>query len=90
MTEWVGESVKEIFLFGGKPPQKKNTSKEMYSLGVRDSIMIAHSFKGREFGPAQGVRFILLISFRYPLDEKNASKILYLSDIYLRHLFLFD
>mmetsp|Transcript_8591 Transcript_8591/g.38301 ORF Transcript_8591/g.38301 Transcript_8591/m.38301 type:complete len:131 (+) Transcript_8591:366-758(+) len=26
-----------------------------YSLGVRDSIMIAHSFKGAEFGPAQGV-----------------------------------
>mmetsp|Transcript_10064 Transcript_10064/g.30738 ORF Transcript_10064/g.30738 Transcript_10064/m.30738 type:complete len:122 (+) Transcript_10064:316-681(+) len=26
-----------------------------YSLGVRDSIMIAHSFKGEEFGPAQEV-----------------------------------
>ncbi len=26
-----------------------------YSLGIRDSIMIAHSFKGSEFGPAQGV-----------------------------------
>ena len=24
-----------------------------YSLGVRDSLMIAHSFKGSEFGPAQ-------------------------------------
>lgn len=26
-----------------------------FSLGVRDSIMIAHSFKGSEFGPAQNV-----------------------------------
>ncbi|CAN0042293.1 unnamed protein product [Ascophyllum nodosum] len=24
-----------------------------YSLGIRDSIMIAHSFEGQEFGPAQ-------------------------------------
>lgn len=27
----------------------------MYSVGVRDSFMIAHSFKGLEFGPAQGL-----------------------------------
>lgn len=26
-----------------------------YSLGIRDSIMIAHSFNGDEFGPAQQV-----------------------------------
>jgi hypothetical protein len=26
-----------------------------YSLGLRDSIMIAHSFKGQEFGPAQSM-----------------------------------
>lgn len=26
-----------------------------YSLGVRDSIMIAHSFTGEEFGPAQSL-----------------------------------
>lgn len=26
-----------------------------YSLGIRDSIMIAHSFEGDEFGPAQQV-----------------------------------
>ncbi|KAG5188667.1 hypothetical protein JKP88DRAFT_177840 [Tribonema minus] len=25
----------------------------LYTLGIRDSIMIAHSFKGAEFGPAQ-------------------------------------
>ena len=27
-----------------------------FSLGIRDSIMIAHSFKGEQFGPAQKVR----------------------------------
>lgn len=26
-----------------------------YSLGIRDSIMIAHSFEGPQFGPAQQV-----------------------------------
>jgi 6-pyruvoyltetrahydropterin/6-carboxytetrahydropterin synthase len=26
-----------------------------FTLGVRDSIMIAHSFKGEEFGPAQNL-----------------------------------
>ena len=26
-----------------------------FSLGIRDSIMIAHSFKGEEFGPAQNL-----------------------------------
>lgn len=26
-----------------------------FTLGIRDSIMIAHSFKGEEFGPAQGL-----------------------------------
>lgn len=26
-----------------------------YALSVRDTMMIAHSFKGPEFGPAQGV-----------------------------------
>lgn len=28
-----------------------------YSLGIRDSIMIAHSFEGAEFGPAQQVTY---------------------------------
>lgn len=27
-----------------------------FSLGIRDSIMIAHSFEGPQFGPAQEVR----------------------------------
>jgi hypothetical protein len=26
-----------------------------FTMGVRDSIMIAHAFKGEEFGPAQKV-----------------------------------
>jgi hypothetical protein len=32
-----------------------------YALSVRDSMMIAHSFKGKEFGPAQNVRTVLSI-----------------------------
>lgn len=31
-------------------------SKMTFAVGVRDSLMIAHSFKGDEFGPAQRVR----------------------------------
>lgn len=30
-----------------------------YSLGIRDSIMIAHSFEGPQFGPAQQVLVLL-------------------------------
>lgn len=29
-----------------------------FSLGIRDSIMIAHSFEGPQFGPAQEVCFV--------------------------------
>ena len=39
----------------------------MYSLTVRDSIMIAHSFRGAVFGPAQrlhGATFIVELTFR--------------------------
>ena len=39
----------------------------MYSLTVRDSIMIAHSFRGAVFGPAQrlhGATFVVEITFR--------------------------
>lgn len=32
-------------------------SKMTFAVGVRDSLMIAHSFTGEEFGPAQQVRF---------------------------------
>jgi len=41
----------------------------MYSLTVRDHIMIAHSFKGAIFGPAQqlhGATFVVDAEFRRP------------------------
>jgi len=41
----------------------------MYSLTVADHIMIAHSFKGEEFGPAQrlhGATFAVEAEFRAP------------------------
>ncbi len=45
----------------------------MYSVGVRDHFMIAHSFKGEVFGPAQrlhGATFVVDVEFRRPrLDE---------------------
>lgn len=47
----------------------------MYSLTVCDHIMIAHSFRGAEFGPAQrlhGATFAVEAEFRAPaLDESN-------------------
>jgi 6-pyruvoyl-tetrahydropterin synthase len=47
----------------------------MYSLTVRDHIMIAHSFEGEEFGPAQrlhGATFTVEAEFRAPeLDHLN-------------------
>ncbi|MFL5338290.1 MAG: 6-pyruvoyl trahydropterin synthase family protein [Geminicoccaceae bacterium] len=39
----------------------------MYSVGVRDHVMIAHSFQGEVFGPAQklhGATFIIDCEFR--------------------------
>jgi 6-pyruvoyl-tetrahydropterin synthase len=39
----------------------------MFSVGVRDHIMIAHSFRGEVFGPAQrlhGATFIVDLEFR--------------------------
>src|SRR3546814_17046960 len=39
----------------------------MYSLTVRDSIMVAHSFRGAVFGPAQGLHgatFVVELTFR--------------------------
>lgn len=45
----------------------------MYSLNVRDHFMIAHSFKGEIFGPAQrlhGATYIVDATFRRdPLDK---------------------
>ena len=41
----------------------------MYSVSVRDHLMIAHSFRGDVFGPAQrlhGATFVVDIEFRRP------------------------
>jgi 6-pyruvoyltetrahydropterin/6-carboxytetrahydropterin synthase len=47
----------------------------MYSVSVRDHIMVAHSFQGAVFGPAQrlhGATFIVDVEFRRPdLDESG-------------------
>jgi len=47
----------------------------MYSLTVADHIMVAHSFAGAEFGPAQrlhGATFVVEAEFRAPaLDRLN-------------------
>ncbi|MCR0981275.1 6-pyruvoyl trahydropterin synthase family protein [Roseomonas populi] len=47
----------------------------MYSLTVADHVMIAHSFKGEAFGPAQrvhGATFVVEAEFRAPaLDDAN-------------------
>jgi 6-pyruvoyltetrahydropterin/6-carboxytetrahydropterin synthase len=45
----------------------------MYSVSVRDHFMIAHSFKGEVFGPAQrlhGATYVVDVEFRRPhLDD---------------------
>ena len=47
----------------------------MFSLTVSDHIMVAHSFQGAEFGPAQrvhGATFVVEAEFRAPrLDRSN-------------------
>jgi len=47
----------------------------MYALAVSDHIMIAHSFSGEVFGPAQklhGATFVVDATFRRPeLDDDN-------------------
>jgi 6-pyruvoyl-tetrahydropterin synthase len=47
----------------------------LFSVTVRDHIMIAHSFRGDVFGPAQklhGATFVVDATFRRPqLDEDN-------------------
>ncbi|MEV0154958.1 6-carboxytetrahydropterin synthase [Micromonospora sp. NPDC050686] len=47
----------------------------MFSVTVRDHIMIAHSFRGEVFGPAQrlhGATFVVDATFRRPdLDENG-------------------
>jgi 6-pyruvoyl-tetrahydropterin synthase len=47
----------------------------MYSVCVRDHVMIAHSFRGEMFGPAQklhGATYVVDVEFRRPeLDENG-------------------
>lgn len=47
----------------------------MFSITVRDHMMVAHSFRGEVFGPAQrlhGATFVVDATFRRPeLDENN-------------------
>lgn len=47
----------------------------MFTLTVRDHFMIAHSFRGEVFGPAQalhGATYVVDVEFRRPdLDEDN-------------------
>ncbi|MGW1894848.1 6-pyruvoyl trahydropterin synthase family protein [Streptomyces sp. NPDC002004] len=47
----------------------------MFSVTVRDHLMIAHSFRGEVFGPAQrlhGATYVVDATFRRPeLDEDN-------------------
>ena len=48
----------------------------MYSVGVRDHVMIAHSFQGEVFGPAQklhGATFIIDCEFRGRASRKATS-----------------
>ena len=62
----------------------------MYSLTVCDHIMIAHSFKGAEFGPAQklhGATFAVEAEFRAPkLDHLNLLIDIGLAKVELRKI----
>lgn len=47
-----------------------------YSLGIKDSFMIAHSFKGKEFGPAQalhGATYTVDVEFITSSLEKDLN-----------------
>jgi 6-pyruvoyl-tetrahydropterin synthase len=47
----------------------------MYSVTVRDHMMIAHSFAGEVFGPAQrlhGATYVVDVQFRRPALDANA------------------
>ena len=46
----------------------------MYSVSVRDHIMIAHSFRGKVFGPAQrlhGATYVVDVEFRRAQLDEN-------------------
>ena len=49
---------------------------ELFSLGIRDSIMIAHSFQGEQFGPAQnlhGATYTVDVDFLSPKLEQDSN-----------------
>lgn len=62
----------------------------MYSLTVCDHIMVAHSFRGAEFGPAQrlhGATFAVEAEFRAPrLDHSNLLIDIGLAKVELRRI----
>jgi 6-pyruvoyl-tetrahydropterin synthase len=62
----------------------------MFSLTVSDHIMVAHSFKGEEFGPAQrvhGATFVVEAEFRAPqLDDLNLLIDIGLAKVELRKI----
>ncbi len=62
----------------------------MFSLTVVDHVMIAHSFRGAEFGPAQrlhGATFIVEAEFRAPkLDPLNLLVDIAAAKVELRHI----
>ena len=62
----------------------------MFSLTVSDHVMIAHSFKGEEFGPAQrlhGATFVVEAEFRAPkLDHANLLIDIGLARVELRRI----
>ena len=63
----------------------------MFSLTVCDHIMIAHSFRGEEFGPAQrlhGATFAVEAEFRAPkLDQSQLLVDIGLAKVELRQVF---
>ncbi|MSO62624.1 MAG: 6-carboxytetrahydropterin synthase [Acidobacteria bacterium] len=71
----------------------------MYSISVRDYMMVAHSFKGEVFGPAQrlhGATLVVDVEFRTPgldadgivVDIGRATEVLHaiLADMNFRNL----
>lgn len=62
----------------------------MFSLTVADHIMVAHSFQGEEFGPAQrvhGATFVVEVEFRAPrLDRLQLLVDIGLAKIELRRV----
>lgn len=54
-----------------------------FTLGIRDSIMIAHSFKGKEFGPAQnlhGATYTVDVDFITPDLVKGSNWVVDIGD----------